>query len=308
MQEPARCQTMKKKPKIMTKILLAVLFGLSVSSCANMISKRPVAAEDSEAELTPVSSTYRDLVNLPLPKGKIAASVYGFRDQTGQYKPAPASSFSTAVTQGAAAMLVKALLDSDWFIPVEREGLQDLLTERKIIRAAEQQKPGAVELQPLMASQVLLQGGIVAYDSNVKTGGLGMRYFGVGANDLYRIDQVTVNLRAVDIRTGRVLASVSTTKTIYSMQYDAGIFRFVSFKRLFESELGLTRNEPAQLCVNQAIEAAVIHLIIQGIRNGMWELKDIKQMGSPVFEDYIRQYEVQQFANKREDAGSKADF
>ncbi|WP_428622852.1 CsgG/HfaB family protein [Sedimenticola sp.] len=299
---------MKKKPKIMTKILLAVLFGLSVSSCANMISKRPVAAEDSEAELTPVSSTYRDLVNLPLPKGKIAASVYGFRDQTGQYKPAPASSFSTAVTQGAAAMLVKALLDSDWFIPVEREGLQDLLTERKIIRAAEQQKPGAVELQPLMASQVLLQGGIVAYDSNVKTGGLGMRYFGVGANDLYRIDQVTVNLRAVDIRTGRVLASVSTTKTIYSMQYDAGIFRFVSFKRLFESELGLTRNEPAQLCVNQAIEAAVIHLIIQGIRNGMWELKDIKQMGSPVFEDYIRQYEVQQFANKREDAGSKADF
>jgi curli biogenesis system outer membrane secretion channel CsgG len=35
--------------------------------------------------------------------------VYGFRDQTGQYKPTPASSFSTSVTQGAASMLMDAL-------------------------------------------------------------------------------------------------------------------------------------------------------------------------------------------------------
>jgi curli production assembly/transport component CsgG len=34
--------------------------------------------------LTPISDTSRDLMQLPLPRGKIVASVYGFRDQTGQ--------------------------------------------------------------------------------------------------------------------------------------------------------------------------------------------------------------------------------
>ncbi|WP_459577452.1 CsgG/HfaB family protein, partial [Escherichia coli] len=36
------------------------------------------------------------------------------------------------------AMLVTALKDSRWFIPLERQGLQNLLNERKIIRAAQE--------------------------------------------------------------------------------------------------------------------------------------------------------------------------
>ncbi len=35
-------------------------------------------------------------------------------------------------------MLVTALKDSRWFIPLERQGLQNLLNERKIIRAAQE--------------------------------------------------------------------------------------------------------------------------------------------------------------------------
>src|SRR3546814_17945708 len=81
------------------------------------------------SHLTPATPSTRDLLKLPDPKGKIVVAVYGFRDQTGQYKPAPDSSFSTSVTQGAASMLVKALKDSGWFTPVERESLQELLTE-----------------------------------------------------------------------------------------------------------------------------------------------------------------------------------
>ena len=91
--------------------------------------------------LTPETAITRDLLALPPPKGKIAVAVYGIRDQTGQYKPAPDSSFSTAVTQGASSMLIRALQDSGWFIPVERENLQNLLTERKIVRALEMPQP-----------------------------------------------------------------------------------------------------------------------------------------------------------------------
>lgn len=241
--------------------------------------------------LTPASETHRDLLQLPAPKGKIVASVYGFRDQTGQYKPAPDSSFSTAVTQGAGAMLVKALSDSGWFLVVERESLQNLLTERRIVRALDtrpaQQKPPADNLSGLLPASVLLEGGIIAYETNVRTGGAGARYLGVGAAEQYRTDQVTVHLRAVDIRTGRILVSVSTTKAVYSYKLSADVFGFVKFRTILEAEAGFTRNEPAQLCVSDAIEAAVIHLIIQGARENHWALQDAKDIDSPFVRRYV---------------------
>ncbi len=240
--------------------------------------------------LTPISDTSRDLMQLPLPRGKIVASVYGFRDQTGQYKPAPDSSFSTAVTQGAGSLLVKAISDSGWFIPVEREGLQNLLTERRIVRALEArpgQKPPADNLSGLLPSSVLLEGGVIAYEQDVRTGGIGVRYFGIGASDQYRTDQVTVNLRAVDIRTGRILVSVSTTKTIFSFKLAGDVFRFVSFRRLLEAEAGYTTNEPAQLALRDAIAAAVILLIVQGVRENHWALRNPKDLDSPVMKAYL---------------------
>lgn len=245
-----------------------------------------------EAKLTPRNDTYRDLLNLPQPKGKILAAVYNFRDQTGQYKPAPASSFSTAVTQGAASMLMNVLNESGWFIPLEREGLQNLLTERKIIRAA-LAKPDAPEnnlmLPSLVAANILLEGGIVAYDTNIRTGGAGARYFGIGADEQYRVDQITVNLRAVDIRSGRVLHSVLTSKTVYSKAISADVFRYVKFKRLLEIELGTTTNEPAQLALLSAMESAVIHLIGQGIVNNSWALQNPDEINNPVLQYYLNE-------------------
>jgi curli production assembly/transport component CsgG len=142
-------------------------------------------------------------------------------------------------------------------------------------------------LPGLLPSSVLLEGGIIAFESNIKTGGAGVKYFGIGVSDLYRTDQVTVNLRAVDIRTGRILVSVSTTKTIFSIKLSADVFRFVRFKRLLEAEVGYTRNEPAQLCVQEAIESAVIHLIVRGVKDNHWTLKDSLDMNSPVFQSYL---------------------
>ncbi|MBB3170061.1 CsgG/HfaB family protein [Simiduia aestuariiviva] len=249
--------------------------------------------EISKSTLTPRASTYRDLISLPQPRGKIVATVYTIRDQTGQYKPMPASSFSTAVTQGATAMLVNAMNDSGWFIPLEREGLQNLLTERKIIRAA-LKKPNTPqnndeELPSLLAANVLIEGSVVAYESNIKTGGAGARYFGIGASEQYRSDQVTVNLRAIDIRSGRILHSVMTSKSILSQELSGGVFRFVEFKRLLEVEAGMTTNEPAQMCVLSALEAALIHLIADGLKKNSWSLANPEELNNPVLQQYLSQ-------------------
>lgn len=264
--------------------MLALLGGCAVGPV-----QRP-SDLTSNAQLTPLTPGTRDLLNLPEPKGKVAVAVYGVRDQTGQYKPAPDSSFSTAVTQGASSILVRALKLSGWFTPVERENLQNLLTERKIVRALEMPQPAgtpAVQIPPLVAASVLIEGGIIAYESNVRTGGAGARFLGVGLSTQYRVDQVTVNLRSIDIRSGQILQSVSTTKTIYSYEIHPSLFKFVDVKDLLELEAGMTRNEPTQLCVSEAIDAGVAHLIVQGIKEGNWALKDPAAWSHPVLQRYL---------------------
>ncbi|EKF75645.1 curli production assembly/transport component CsgG [Alcanivorax hongdengensis A-11-3] len=250
----------------------------------------PPLKNDAPA-LVQKSEIGEDLEKLPPPRGVIKASVYSFRDLTGQYRPAPASSFSTAVTQGAAAYLVDALNRSGWFVTLEREGLQDLLTERKIARAVvekrQQRGVATPDVPDLMSSDILFQGGIIAYETNIQTGGLGARYLGVGASDEYRADQVTVNLRAVDVRTGRIINTVSTTKKIYSKELQMGVFRFIEFKKLLEAEAGVTSNEPVQECVKLAIESAVANLIVKGVKDGNWSLKDPADMKSPVIQTYL---------------------
>ena len=269
-----------------TGILIACFVSMSLVGCA----ATPIPPSLESARLTSRTSTYEDLRALPEPKGKIVVSVYKFNDQTGQYKPSPASSFSTAVTQGATAMLMQALHESGWFIALEREGLQNLLTERKIIRAA-QKKPNtpvnnADDLPSLLAANVLIEGGVIAYESNVKTGGAGARFLGIGFSEQYRVDQVTVNLRAINVSTGRILHNVSTTKTILSKELQTGVFKFVEYKELLEFEAGTTTNEPTQMCVRAAIEAAVIHMLVDGLQSRSWALAKEADVNNPVIKRY----------------------
>lgn len=270
------------------KLLATLMATSALAACA--VGPAPVDLA-SPAHLTPATPSTPDLLRLPPPKGKVVVAVYGFRDQTGQYKPAPDSSFSTSVTQGAASMLVKALKDSGWYTPVERESLQELLTERRIVRALDGSQPEdapEIHIPALMPASVLIDGGIVSYESNVRTGGAGARFLGVGLSTLYRVDQVTVSLRSIDIRSGRVLQTVSTTKTIFSYEIRPSVFKFVNYKDLLEIEAGITRNEPAQLSVKEAIEAAVIHLTVQGLKDGNWRLQNEEDWDSEVIQNYLQ--------------------
>lgn len=282
--------------------LAGILAATLMSGCTIFDQERDaaLAASSQPAGLTPVSGVHGDLISLPPPKGKIVVAVYGFRDQTGQYKPAPDSSFSTAVTQGAASLLNKAMLDSNWFIPVEREGLQNVLTERRIVRAIEAQQNNGGNLIGLLPAVILLEGGIVGYESNVRTGGAGARFLGIGASEQFRTDQVTVNLRAVDIRSGRILVSTTTTKGIYSYKLGADVYRFTSYQHLLEAEVGYTRNEPAQLCVQEAIESALVHLIAQGVKDNHWTLSNPDDIRSRVLRTYMQSAAQQQSLSKEE--------
>lgn len=232
---------------------------------------------------------------LPPVRQRVVVAVYKFRDQTGQYKPQTnGASFSTAVTQGATSVLLRALEESKWFDPIERENLGNLLNERKIIRSTraeytEQTGQGQPPLPPLLFAGIILEGGIISYDSNVLTGGAGLRYFGAGASGQYRQDRVTVYLRAISTSTGKILKTVYTSKTILSQQVDASLFQFVSFKRLLETETGFTYNEPSEMAVKEAIEKSVQSLIYEGIVQRIWAPADTSAQHGLSMQAYLRE-------------------
>lgn len=257
------------------KILL-LLVACSLSSCATFLK---IPNGTSTPKLGEKTNLQFPIKKLPPPKEKIVVGVYKFRDQTGQYKPTEnGSSFSTAIPQGITSILIKALEDSDWFIPIERENVANLLNERQIIRTTKQEyaqsnnkNSNNQQLPPLLFAGVLLEGGVISYDTNVLTGGLGARYFGIGASTQYRQDRISVYLRAVSTMNGKILKSVYVDKTILSTTINGSIFKYVDTEKLLESEVGITQNEPVQIAVKQAIEKAVQALIIDGIQDKIWE-------------------------------------
>jgi curli production assembly/transport component CsgG len=187
-------------------------------------------------------------------------------------------------------MLVTALKDSRWFVPLERQGLQNLLNERKIIRAAQENGTVAENnrrpLESLVAANVMVEGSIIGYESNVKSGGVGARYFGIGGETQYQLDQIAVNLRVVNVSTGEILSSVNTSKTILSYEVQAGVFRFIDYQRLLEGEIGYTTNEPVMMCLMSAIETGVIYLVNDGINRGLWDLQNPKDINNPILAKY----------------------
>lgn len=266
-------------------LVLASATALALGGCMSMPQdgRNSLATTTSLAFFPKKTQTQALLNELPAPQRPVPIAVYGFTDQTGQFKPSEqGQTLSRAVSQGAGSMLVKALQDAGnrgWFTVVERERLDNLLRERQIIGEMRKRYLGEQEIDPnalpsLLFAGVLLEGGIVGYDTNTVTGGAGAAFLGIGAKTEYRQDTVTVYLRAVSVRTGEVLANVTSSKTIASQAIGASAFKFVAFRQLLEAEAGITSNEPDQVALQQAIEKAVYGLVMEGVDLDLWRFND----------------------------------
>ena len=230
---------------------------------------------------TPTNQLLRELPHLDNEIMTIA--VYSFTDKTGQRKPSQKfSQLSTAVSQGPEVWVIQALKeagDGTWFKVVERGGLDNLVKERQLIRSTresyEGQEANKNSLKPLLFAGLILEGGIVSYDSNIDSGGFGARYFGIGAHEEYRVDQVTVSMRVVAVQTGEVILAVNGTKTIASHKSGVDAFRFIDMgTRAIEVESGVAENEPVNYAIRSAVEYCIIEIIKQGEQKSLWNFKE----------------------------------
>jgi curli production assembly/transport component CsgG len=271
----------------MKNFILSLSAMVLLSGCALIQS----TGETEQLPTVTKSMLQKEFDNIPLPASDrpLSVAVYSFQDKTGQRRPqSNVASLSTAVTQGAETFLIKALSDvgkGRWFEVVERVGIDNLTKERLIIRQMREAYEGkdAKPLMPMQFAGMIIEGGIIGYDTSTNSGGAGMRAFGLGRQTQWSQDTVTVSLRAISVNTGKVLISVTTQKTILSSADSMSSLRFFDIgTQSFEAEVGLTINEPGTYAVKSAIEASVVELIKEGQRKGVWDFKSIESKCSTI--------------------------
>ena len=281
----------------MKKLLLLALVIL-MSGCAITQKAGQIAGIEHEPKVAE-NKLQKEFDAVPAPNGpKLSVAVYNFVDKTGQRKPTPGvASFSTAVTQGADVFLIKALQDvgqSRWFDVVERGNIDALTKERLIIKQMRDAYEGkdARPLMPMQFAGIIFEGGIIGYDTGLESGGAAYRFLGIGPQTQYSKDIVTVSLRAISVNTGKILAAVTVTKIIYSTADSVAILKSIdpgggilqqvfdgttgstsATAGLFEFESGLTINEASTLAVKTTVEAAVVEMIREGERKGVWDYR-----------------------------------
>jgi curli production assembly/transport component CsgG len=257
------------------KYLLPVI--LLLTGCAS-VTKSPTIIEAPRLQKSPLEN---QLIGLPAPVNpRMTVAVYAFQDKTGARKTADNyASFSAAVTQGAEVWLIDSLKlagNGKWFQVLERASLDNLVKERQLISQTRESFFGkdAEKLTPMLFAGIIAEGGIIGYDSNILTGGAGANVLGISASTQYRKDVVTVSLRFISVGTGEVLVTTATTKTILSVAATGNLFKFYEHGVTpVESELGLTANEPNTIAIRSAIDQAVIEIIAEGKRAGLWNYK-----------------------------------
>jgi len=261
-------------------LLLYLLIPL-LSSCSLFEADRMLNKLDKEHEYSNVLKLQSvELANVKPPKDRPIVAVYptSFTDQTGQRKSnSEFALFSTAITQAPNVLLIRALKHAaggKFFRVVERVGLDNLTKERQLIRSTRESRKkeeNFKQLQPLLFAGVLVQGAVIAYDANTRTGGIGARYLGIGSSIQYREDVVTVSLRLVSIATGEILIEVMSEKTILSYGQSQDVFKFIELgTELVELEFGNAKNESSTIALQKAIEGSLLELIKIGYDRKYW--------------------------------------
>jgi len=263
--------------------LFPCLLAILLSNCAVISHNEDLVLSKKIQSPDILELQSEELKNLPPASVMPTVAIYpnSFKDLTGQRRSnSTFALFSTAITQAPEAFLIRALKhtsDGKFFRVVERVGLDDLTKERQLIRSTRKEFKEDNKMKPLLFAGLLIQGGVISYEANLKSGGAGARYLGVGNSKQYREDTVTISLRLVSVSTGEVLTETLVSKSIISTSISQDIFRFIETgTELVEIEGGVSENESVSIALQKAIETGVLNIINIGIERGYWKYENIK--------------------------------
>lgn len=174
------------------------------------------------------------------------------------------------VTSGIRDLVTTALFQSNRFIVLERAAIKDALVEQEFSAAGRVGEATRIPMGQLEGAELLVVGALTAFDSGM-AGGVAFpvpiplnRHGDAAILDLeFRKGYVTMDLRVVDVRTGRVVSTAAVEGA--ARKWGAGLSgiartRYGGAVRLPVLLRGFA-NTPVERAISEMVDAAVTHIV-----------------------------------------------
>lgn len=172
-----------------------------------------------------------------------------------------------AILAGVRDMLVTDLFGQDRFIVLERDALDEVVTEQEFSASASAGDATRIPPGQLEGAELIVLGAITAFDGGIGGGALPIPIplgdrgdFGI-MNLRFKKGYVAMDLRVVDARSGRVLSSVAVTGTNqrFGMDFNVHLRGRRHYVKL-PGALTYFVNTPVEQALQQMVTAAVDHV------------------------------------------------
>jgi curli biogenesis system outer membrane secretion channel CsgG len=171
------------------------------------------------------------------PKKRIAVKAFEFKAAQG----------SGEVGRGMSDMLADSLFNSNRFIVLERENIKEVIEEQDFGASGRVKKETAAPIGELEGAELIIRGSVTEFEPKCKGGAVLI----VAAQEAC----VTLNLRIVDARTGRVVNAT----TVEGRSGTAGV-GLVFATGTLPVGLGGWKKTPMESAIRNCIETAVQHI------------------------------------------------
>jgi len=155
-----------------------------------------------------------------------------------------------SVGSGMSDMLADALVNSNRFIVLERQHVQDVMAEQDFGRSGRVKRETAPQIGEIEGAQLLIRGAVTTFEPECSGGTLTV----VGIKQAC----VAINMRIIDAKTGRVLNAT----TVDGSAMTAGIGLTASLPMTpLPLGLGGWSKTPMERAIRNCIDSAVQHIV-----------------------------------------------
>jgi curli biogenesis system outer membrane secretion channel CsgG len=215
-------------------VIRATLSGLMTivvlaTGCSTNVASRNSGTTIDRAQTEPVDG----------PKKRIAVMPFDVKVQRGGQ-----------IGSGMSDMLADALVNTNRFIVLERQHVKDVMAEQDFGRSGRVKKETAPAVGEIEGAQLLIRGAVTTFEPECSGGTLAV----VGLKKAC----VSVNMRIIDAKTGRVLNA--TTVDGSAMTAGVGLTANVSTMPL-PLGLGGWSKTPMERAIRDCIDSAVQHIV-----------------------------------------------
>jgi len=175
-----------------------------------------------------------------------------------------------SVVSGIRDLVTTALFQSNRFIVLEREAIQDVLVEQDFAAAGRVGDQSRIPMGEIEGAELLVVGALTAFDSGM-AGGVAFpvpiplnRRGDAAILDLeFRKGYVAMDLRVIDVRTGRIVSTAAVEGT--ARKWGAGVSGIVQSGHGSSINLPVLlrgfANTPVERAISEMVDAAVTHMV-----------------------------------------------